>query len=634
MHKKQLQEIEELKALLHLEWQEDLEQFKQLIQQQPLEERKEKGFTWYPLNIIKQGYTYGERAFLIAERTTHLGEPHQFRSGQTVNLFTLQPSVKNPEKSGVINYVDRDKIKIILNAKDLPDWLGLGLVGIDMLFDETTYQEMDKALSILLNAKQNRIAELRDIIYGFQPAQFHTVAHPIHLPNLNPSQNNAVNQILAARDLAIVHGPPGTGKTTTLVQAVKQLCKTEATILVTAPSNTAVDLLTERMAEEGLQVVRIGNISRVDEDVIRHTLEMQITNHPESKNIKKVKIEAADKRRQARKFRRKFDREAALDRRNLYKEAGELEAWASQLENRLIDQLLSSAQVITCTLVGAANKVLEKQKFRTVIIDEAAQGLEPATWIPILKASKVVLTGDPFQLPPTVKSLEAQRKGFDQTLIEKCLSRHPEACLLNIQYRMHAAIMGFSNQQFYNNALQAAEEVHNKLLPISANAPLLFIDTAGCGFEEKVHEQYKSKFNPEEFQILCEHLLLLTAEINDQPQPSIALISPYREQVALMKQHLREDLRFENLSITVNTIDGFQGQESDIVYISLVRSNEKGEIGFLKDYRRMNVALTRAKMKLVVVGDSATIGSDTFYGNFLTYCETSGKYETAWEYLQ
>jgi ATP-dependent RNA/DNA helicase IGHMBP2 len=629
-----LKELERLKELLLLEKQEDLEQFKQLVLKLPLEERKEKGYTWYPLQVLKQGYTYGDRAYIVAERTTQKGEPHRLRSGQTVNLFTMQPSVKKREKSGVINYVDRNKIKIILNSKDLPSWLGLGLVGVDMLFDETTYQEMERALDKVMNAKGDRLAELRNIIYGQQEAAFFPNSTSINHPTLNPSQNAAVDQILAARDLAIVHGPPGTGKTTTIVQAVKQLCKTENTVLVTAPSNTAVDLLTERLASEGLQVVRLGNISRVDEDVINHTLDMQLSAHPESKNIKKVKIQAAEVRRQAKRFKRKFGRDEYLERKSLFKEAGELEAWANQLEDRLIDQILSSAHVITCTLVGSASKILNNRKFRTAVIDEAAQGLEPATWIPILKASKVVLTGDPFQLPPTVKSMDAQRQGFDVTLIEKGLQRLPHANLLNIQYRMNEIIMGFSNRQFYDGQLQADESVRHHQLPIAANHPLTFIDTAGCGFEEKIQEEYKSRYNPEEFQILQEHLYQLADALNGHPTPNIALISPYREQVAYMRQVVKEDERLAELNLTINTIDGFQGQESDIVYISLVRSNGKGEIGFLKDYRRMNVAMTRARKQLIVIGDSATIGADSFYEAFLDYCEQEGQYQTAWEYLQ
>jgi superfamily I DNA and/or RNA helicase len=492
---------------------------------------------------------------------------------------------------------------------------------------------MEKALKKVMEAKKGRLAALRAVLMGKKEPLFGAIENWVQMPHLNPSQNEAVQAILAARDVAVVHGPAGTGKTTTLVQAVKMLCETESTVLVCAPSNTAVDLLTERLAEQNLQVVRIGNISRVDESILRHTLEVQMAEHPESKHVKKVKIEAAEARREAHRMRRRGRGE---DRRRMFQEARELSHWARQLEDRLIDQILDSAQVITCTLVGAAHPLLEKRNFRTAVIDEAAQALEPATWIPIIKASKVMLTGDPFQLPPTVKSMEAQRKGFGVTLIEKALERLAHTSLLNVQYRMHETIMGFSNQEFYDNQLKADESVRTHRLPITNNHPLVFIDTAGCGFDERVQEVYQSRYNPEEFQILCEHLyqLLDQFEMQEFPVPDIAIISPYREQVMHMKEMVEADERLLAAPLTINTIDGFQGQERDIVYISLVRSNPKGEVGFLRDYRRMNVAMTRARKQLIVVGDSATIGGDSFYEDFLAYCEKEGDYQSAWVYVR
>lgn len=627
-------EFDQLLELLALERKEDLEQFKQITQKLSLDERREKGYSWYPLQVVKQGYTYGDRAYVIVERTSHLNEPHQFRSGTIVNLFTQQPTVKHREKSGTIQYLDRNKMKIVLNSKDLPDWLGLGLIGVDLLFDDTTYQEMEKALKKVMQADGDRLAEIRDILLGKLPSKSDLFIQPKAIEGLNPSQNTAVHHMLSTLDVSIVHGPPGTGKTTTMVAAIKKAVKRENTVLVCAPSNTAVDLLTERLANQGLQVVRIGNISRVDENIIRHTLDMQISQHPDAKNIKKVKIQAADARRQAQRYKRKFGAQEYQERRQLYKEAGELMAWANQLEDRLINQILDGAQVITCTLVGSVNKVLDRRKFRTVFIDEAAQALEPATWIPITKASRVILTGDPFQLPPTVKSREAQKKGYDITLIEKAMQRLENTHLLNVQYRMHEMIMGFSNEQFYDNRLQADETVKNHRLETIHNQPLVFIDTAGCGFEEKIQEAFKSRYNPDEFQILCEHLYQLVDDYEGRELPSIAIISPYREQVTHIKQTVQEDPKLENLPISVNTIDGFQGQEKDVIYISLVRSNGKSEIGFLGDTRRMNVAMTRARKQLVIVGDSATIGSHPFYDAFLTYCEKQNAYQTAWEYMQ
>ena len=382
-------------------------------------------------------------------------------------------------------------------------------------------------------------------------------------------------------------------------------------------------------------MVRIGNISRVDEDILKHTIEAQLAAHPESKNIKKVKIQAAEARKKASRYKRNFGSKERAERKDAYNEARELAAWANQLEDRLIDQILDSAQVITSTLVGANQQVLDKRKFRTVLIDEAAQALEPACWIPIIKASKVVFAGDPFQLPPTVKSTPNKKEGLNITLLEKCLNFLPQVSFLNVQYRMHEAIMGFSNEQFYNNKLVADETVKQHQLAVYAGKPVVFIDTAGCGFEEKINPEFLSRYNPDEFQILCEHLYLLLAayEEHQEALPSIGIISPYREQVIYMKNHMETDERLAKLPLVINTIDAFQGQERDLIYISLVRSNGKGEIGFLKDYRRMNVAMTRARKKLIVLGDSATIGMDQFYSDFLDYCDKVGEYQTAWEYM-
>ncbi len=635
--------LQELLELLKIEKQEDFEQYRQMVQSLPLEERRRKGFTWYPVQVVGKGYSIGDRAFVVVERAApSIGQQDQeniafggqggFRSGKIVSLFTKQPDVNRPEYSGTIHFVDKNKMKIILNSKDLPDWMGMGQIGVDLLFDERTYVEMEKAMNKVMSAEKGRLAELRAVLLGEKEATFGTIDNPVHISTLNPSQNAAVNEILAARDVAVIHGPPGTGKTTTLIQAVRLLCETEPAVLVCAPSNAAADLLTERLAAQDLRVLRIGNISRVDESLLQHTLEVQLAQHPESKHIKKVKVQAAEMRRQARKFKRSGWEHT--ERRKLFKEANELAAWANQLEDRLVEQLIEGAQIITSTLVGAAHPLLERRHFRTVVIDEAAQALEPATWIPILKASKVILTGDPFQLPPTVKSMEAQRKGLAVTMIEKALQRLARTSLLNVQYRMNEVIMGFSNQQFYNNALRADESVRDHRLPIAENQPFVFIDTAGCGFEEKVQALYQSRYNPDEFFIVREHLYLLLDQFVEKELPSIAIISPYREQVALMQSNVADDARLAEAAISVNTIDAFQGQERDVVYLSLVRSNTKSEIGFLSDYRRMNVALTRARKQLIVIGDSATIGGHRFYEAFLNYAETKGTYQSAWEYFR
>ena len=426
-------------------------------------------------------------------------------------------------------------------------------------------------------------------------------------------------------------------KTTTLVNAIQLLCEKENHVLVTAPSNAAVDLLAERLTIKGLDVVRIGNISRVDEKLISLTIEKRLSNHPESKNIKKVRIQAAQARREARKFKRSFGAKERNERKENYQESRDLEDWARMLEDRVINEILNSAQVIACTLVNATHRMLDNVKFRTVVIDEAAQALEPATWIPILRASKVVLAGDAFQLPPTVKSIEAKKNGFGISLLEKWINLGGSSSFLNIQYRMNKWIMGFSNQQFYENQLKAAASVAEWKLNILNNNPVVFIDTAGCGFEEAINEESRSRYNKGEFFILREYFLQLAAALSatETEMPSIGIISPYREQCQMIEEEFNGE---ENLAaylphVDINTIDAFQGQERDLILISLVRSNEKSEIGFLSDYRRMNVAMTRAKKQLVVIGDSATIGNDSFYGAFLDYVEKTGVYNSAWAYM-
>ena len=628
----EISELHQLKKLLLIEKQKDFEQFRTFVQSLPLPKRVGEGYAWYPVEVVKSGYTYGERAFVTVERTKETNAHHQFRAGQPVRFFSNADEVSVAEKSGVIHSINKKKMKIILGGKDMPTWIKHGSLGVDLEFDERTYIEMEKALDKVMNAKNDRLAELRDVFFGKWPAS-HSGIPKVHLPQLNDSQNAAVNKILSAKDVAIVHGPPGTGKTTTLVQAIKLLTKTESAVLVCAPSNTAADLLTERLSAEGLQVLRIGNISRVDESIVKHTLDAQIANHPDSKHIKKVRLEAAETRRQAIKFKRKFGHQERRERGLMFKEAGQLSGWAKRLEDQLVENIINGAQVITCTLVGAVHKALGDRTFKTVVIDEAAQALEPATWIPITKASKVVLTGDPFQLPPTVKSHEAQRGGFGITLIEKGLKRIKETSLLTVQYRMNHRIMQFSNDWFYEGRLMAAEQVEFHQLDIEQPESVVFIDTAGTGFEEQLNEKSKSRSNPDEFNILCEHLYQLLTAHDGKELPSIAVISPYREQVLYMQNTTAEDSRLQGTDIDVNTIDAFQGQERDVVYISLVRSNAKCEIGFLSDYRRMNVAMTRARKLLVIVGDSATIGADPFYQKMLEYIEEEGNYQTAWEYM-
>ncbi|MGB3799858.1 MAG: AAA domain-containing protein [Lewinella sp.] len=629
MTDEQTTEIARLRELIDLERKEERRLHLEVIQAMPLVQRVEKGYSWYPLQVVESDYGIGERPYVIVTREGE--EAHQFRAGTSVNLFTTQPDARSPQRSGVIQYVKKNRMKIILGGEEAPSWLHRGGVGVDLMFDERTYVEMDKAMERIAGARGNRTAELRDVIMGVREAEYNPIGDEIiaDLTDFNESQREAVREILSARHLSLIHGPPGTGKTTTLVAAVSKLVETESTVLFCAPSNSAADLVTLRLAARGIRVVRTGNISRVEDDVMQHTLEVQTAEHPDTKQVKKLRHEASELRRKAKRMK------GGRDKGMTFAEAGRLSGWARQLEDHLLDHVLDSAQVIVCTLVGAASSVLGDREFKTCIIDEAAQALEPATWIPIAKSNRVVLAGDPFQLPPTVKSKEAERGGFGITLLEKSLALHGRNALLKIQYRMNERIMGFSNEYFYDGQLRAGPGIAERTLPgVSLSESVVFIDTAGTGFEEKLHPQFKSRYNDGELDLVIEHLLLLQGSIPPEfPLPRIAVISPYREQVVRAEDRIDGIGALAELNITVNTIDGFQGRERAVVYLSLVRSNTRGEIGFLSDYRRMNVALTRAIMQLVVIGDSATIGSDPFFGGFLDYVERQGTYQTAWEYM-
>ncbi|MEM9982619.1 MAG: AAA domain-containing protein, partial [Bacteroidota bacterium] len=388
-------------------------------------------------------------------------------------------------------------------------------------------------------------------------------------------------------------------------------------------------LLVERLASKQIEVVRLGNPSRVSEHLLSFTLDAQVQAHQDFSRIKKLRKSAQEHQAMAAKYKRRFGPEERTQRRLLYAEARKISKEATSLEKFITDQVIEKAQVIACTLVGAAHALINALTYSTVFIDEAAQALEPACWIAISKAQRVIMAGDPFQLPPTVKSLEAAQKGLGKTLMEKLLEEKPEtSTLLDLQYRMHELIMGFSNEQFYNSQLQAHESVKQTTLALveqSLVAPVEFIDTAGCGFEEKIDPESLSTYNTEEADLLLKHLRTLLPHT----EASVGIISPYKAQVNYLKEQLSE----AETRISIGTIDGFQGQERAIIYISLVRSNAEGQIGFLGDIRRMNVALTRAQKKLVVIGDSATLANHPFYQAFLAYIEKIDAYRSAWEWF-
>ncbi len=605
----------------------------------PLSRKTKEGKSWYPVSLRRHYIGTGERLIIEVERTQHLNQAHVFQSGKVVNVFCNARNT--PEKQhvgGVINYVRDNTMVITLNSDDLPHWMDDPLLGVDVMFDEMTYREMEFALKEVIKAEKNRVSELREILLGYQaPVTRHRLAatgdrKPV--PVLNESQHLALEKILQSNDVAIVHGPPGTGKTTTLVQAIVHTVTDEQQVLVTAPSNAAVDLLVDKLSEAGLNVLRIGHPARVTEQTLSKTLDARIAMHPHFRELRNLRRRMEQLKDMAFKYKREHGYSERQQRRLLMQEAKTLKADADVLEFYIINDLLQSTQVIACTLVGVSHPTLRGKKYKTVFIDEAAQALEPACWIPVLRAERVVLAGDHHQLPPTVKSFEAGKAGLSKTLFEKCIQRHPQtAVMLQTQYRMHEDIMRFSANYFYDNKLRAHESVATSLLEAGMK-PFEFIDTAGCGFTEAHDPETLSRYNDEEAQFLIKQVERLILHIGvEQWNFSIGIITPYSAQVERLIKLAEASEELSTLAsfTTINTVDAFQGQERDVIAISLVRSNEKSEIGFLGDIRRINVAMTRAKKKLIMVGDSATLSAHPFYLELLEYVQQKGFYTSVWE---
>ncbi len=621
--------IKKLSRLLKMERKAHLAAFNQMISNTSLHRRQRLGVSWYPLRIIKQGRGLGDRPYIEVERTQGRGQKHEFKAGKMVNLFGNQPANGRKGSKATIHYVNGDRMRLDLHSQEVPNWIKRQPFGVDVFFDERTFEVLDKSLRKMAATEEGRLFDLMRICLGLQKPHFEdNQERPFFSSALNASQSAAVNRILNMRDLAVIHGPPGTGKTTTLIAAIEQLSHYEKNLLVCAPSNAATDLLTERLAEKGLKVVRVGNLSRINESLLGLSLEGQLSQQPEYMSMLRMKEKATHLRKMISKRPKQDSYELRALRRKHRLEAISLMDQAKMLEQFVIDRILRDADVICTTLVGAASPYLEQRRFETVFIDEAAQALEPATWIPLLRADKMVLAGDPYQLPPTVVSYAAQKKGLQKTLLERCIDELSKVSLLRIQYRMNPIIMGFSSEQFYNGELEADESAQSHFLTIDNDVPIEFIDTKDQEFHEQFNPRSQSYFNPEEFYILGQHLDILLAQLPKNPPPSVGIIAPYKEQTDHIREALEEHIALWGATdIAVNTVDAFQGQERDIIYLSLVRSNKKGKIGFLRDIRRMNVAITRAKMKLVVIGDSSTVGKHAFYRDFIQYVKDWGAYQ-------
>ncbi len=627
--------FKKLLDLLKTEREADKQSWLELTRSSTAAERRANGLTWYPVAIRGTELSKAEYITVELERTTHTDLPHQFRFGVSASLFSNHDP-KNHFIEGTVSYAGGNRMKLALRTDELPEWASDGKLGVDLTFDDNSYDEMQAALKQADAVAEKKEGHIVSVLTGGSSPAFNNDIPPYADPKLNPMQQQAVTRILQAEDLAIVHGPPGTGKTTTLVQAIKALLKNgEDRILVTAPSNTAVDLISEKLAEQGLNVLRVGNPARVSDRLMSLTLDSKISSHSSVKEIKRLKKQASEFKDMAHKYKRSFGRAEREQRKALFDEAHKIMKDVERMEQYIIDDVTGKAQVITATLVGANHYTVRNLRYNTVVIDEAGQAIEPGCWIPVLKGRKVILAGDHCQLSPTIKSAEAAKNGLADTLLSKCVARFPEAVvMLQEQYRMHKVIMGFSSRMFYDNRLTAHPSVADHLLT-GHELAFTYIDTAGCGFDEKADTTSIS--NPEEAALLFKHLTRLVQDLATSYTPAnfptIAIISPYRGQIAVLKEQLEHATALQPYlhAISVNTIDSFQGQERDIVCISLARSNSDGEIGFLADTRRMNVAMTRARKKLIVVGDSATLSQHPFYAEMITYAETHNAYKSAWE---
>lgn len=620
--------------LLQMEYLSEKEEFRRQAEAMGIGRKVKRGDAWYPLRTGKTYFNSMNQLTLEVFRTQDQEIEHNFEYGKHIAFFSLTPAPSTPAKgagsslrllgTATVSYVEGDRMVVTLSESLALAVQGGGdAVGVQLSFDETSYQTMFDALDRVIRAKDNRLAYLRDLFYSKMPAQRFSF-EPMHFPWLNKTQEQAVNEVLRAKDVEVVHGPPGTGKTTTLVEAINETLMRESQVLVCAQSNMAVDWISEKLVDRGINVLRIGNPSRVNDKMLGFTYERRFADHTDYPQLWAIRKAIRELRKQRKgrddHFHQKLDR---------------LKGRAAELEIRINADLFGEARVIACTLVGAANRLLEGQKFGTLFIDEAAQALEAACWIPIRRVARVVLAGDHCQLPPTVKNLAALKAGLGKTLMERIVDNKPDCVtLLRVQYRMREEIMRFSSDYFYGGRVETAPEVHHRSI-LDFDDPFTFVDTAplealdaeGLFKEQFVGETY-GRVNRGEAHLTLSVLQDYLDKIGKQrildERIDVGLISPYRAQVQYLRQLIRKREYFKPYRhlITVNTVDGFQGQERDVILISMVRSNDDGQIGFLRDLRRMNVAITRARMKLIVLGNAETLTRHPFYKRLYEYIQS------------
>ena len=648
------------RTLLQLEYYTEKEAFRKLTEQMGMQRKVKRGDAWFPLRVGKSFYNSLNQTAIEVFRTSDQDIEHNFEFGRPVMFFMVKKMGKNENQgrkvqsikyfsfTGTVSYVDGDRM--VITVPDSAPLLDLQQstepIGVQLSFDETSYKLMFEALDRVMKAKNNRLAYLRDLFYSHQKAGRFSF-EPMKFPWLNPTQERAVNEVLWAKDVAIVHGPPGTGKTTTLVEAINETLMRESQVLVCAQSNMAVDWISEKLVDRGVNVLRIGNPTRVNDKMLGFTYERRFESHPDYPQLWAIRKAI----RELRKNRKKGSE-------NYHQKMDRLKSRAAEIEIRINSELFGEARVIACTLVGSAHRLLEGMKFGTLFIDEAAQALEAACWIPMKRASRVILAGDHCQLPPTVKSIAALRAGLGKTLMERIAENKPEVVtLLKIQYRMNDEIMRFSSDWFYGGKVESAPQIKYRSV-LDYDHPITWIDTSNeenqitiegedapedsastsssvsaanqnsdLNFKEQFVGESFGRINKAEAELTLLTLAEYFTKIGKQRVLSesidVGIISPYRAQVQYLKKLIKKYEFFKPYRrlISVNTVDGFQGQERDVILISLVRSNDEGQIGFLKDLRRMNVAMTRARMKLIILGNKDTMTKHPFYKKLWEYVE-------------
>lgn len=682
-----IQALLQQRTLLQLEYYTEKEAFRKLTEQMGMQRKVKRGDAWFPLQVGKSFYNSLNQTAIEVFRTSDQDIEHNFEFGRPVMFFMVKKMGKNENQgntalqqsenpsdanhkvqnsnlkgqsikyfsfTGTVSYVDGDRMVITVpdSAPLLELQQSTDPIGVQLSFDETSYKLMFEALDRVMKAKNNRLAYLRDLFYSHQKAGRFSF-EPMKFPWLNPIQERAVNEVLWAKDVAIVHGPPGTGKTTTLVEAINETLMRESQVLVCAQSNMAVDWISEKLVDRGINVLRIGNPTRVNDKMLGFTYERRFESHPDYPQLWAI-----------RKAIRELRKNKKKGSENYHQKMERLKSRAAEIEIRINAELFGEARVIACTLVGSAHHLLEGMKFGTLFIDEAAQALEAACWIPMKRASRVILAGDHCQLPPTVKSIAALRAGLGKTLMERIAENKPEVVtLLKIQYRMNDEIMRFSSDWFYEGKVESAPQIKYRSV-LDYDHPITWIDTSNeenqitiegedapedsastassvsaanqnsdLNFKEQFVGESFGRINKAEAELtlltLAEYFTKIGKQRVLEERIDVGIISPYRAQVQYLKKLIKKYEFFKPYRrlISVNTVDGFQGQERDVILISLVRSNDEGQIGFLKDLRRMNVAMTRARMKLIILGNKDTMTKHPFYKKLWEYVEAINNYE-------